>query len=89
MPTQVDGTTATVISAFGSASAAAVGSSFSLNFLLNMLMSTSMNQMLASMKALQIIIHLSLMNVKVPANAQQFNGFISSMVVYDPINVED
>ena len=45
--------------------------------------------MLGSIKALQVIIHLCLMSVDVPAIAQSVLGQISELVVFDPISVED
>ena len=77
------------LNVFGNTAAGTVGSSFSFNFILNLIMGTSMSQMLGSIKALQVIIHLCLLSVDVPGVAQSVLGQISELVVFDPIPVED
>ena len=52
-------------------------------------MGSSMNAMLASIKNVQVIVHLSLLNVIVPANAQIFFGAVAEMVVFDPVDVSE
>lgn len=87
LPNQLDGETAAMVALAGGVAAAAVSSSFSLNFLVNILMSGSMNSMLSSIKNLQVIVHLALYGVVVPAAAQVFFGYISELVAFDIISV--
>ena len=89
LPNQVDADSIVALDIFGDIAIGAVGSSFSFTFILNLAMGTSMSQMLGSIKALQIMIHLCLMNVDVPSIAQSVIGKISQMVVFDPIPMED
>ena len=46
-----------------------------------------MNQMLGSIKNLQIIVHLCLLAVIVPANAQILFTHLFDMIAFDPIDV--
>ena len=61
----------------------------SFNFVLNILMSSSMNAMLGSIKPLQIIVHLCLLNVILPGNANIFYAAISEMIAFDPLPVPE
>ena len=51
-------------------------------------MPVSLQTILASIKNLQIIVHLSLINVIVPANTQIFFEMLFTIVAFDPIDVE-
>ena len=79
---------ASVIEAAGVTAAASSAASMSLNFILNIVMSTSFNQMLSAIKNVQIIVHLTLLSVVVPANAQLFYGAIAEMVAFDPVEMD-
>lgn len=72
LPNMVSGDVALAVAAVGGAAAGGVGGTFSFNFILNLIMSTSMSQMLSSIKNLQVIVHLVLMNFIVPAVTQIF-----------------
>ena len=85
----VDSDTAILLDAFGATASAGIGANFSFNFVLNLLMSTSMNQMLSSIKALQVVIHLCLMTVIMPGNANILFGALAEFVAFDPVDVTD
>ena len=55
---------------------------------LNLFMNSSLGAIIASVKSLQIITHLSLMPIIVPANAQIFFGFIFTVVTFDPVDMQ-
>ena len=80
---------ATALEVAGAAAKGGVGSSFSFNSILSILMGSSMNAMLASIKNVQVIVHLLLLNVTVPANAAIFFGAIAEMVAFDPIDISE
>ena len=44
--------------------------------------------MLSSIKNVQVIVHLTLLEVIVPGNAQIFFGAIAEMVAFDPIEID-
>ena len=44
--------------------------------------------MLSAIKNVQVIVHLMLLSVVVPANAQIFYGAIAEMVAFDPIEID-
>ena len=52
-------------------------------------MGSSMNAMLASIKNVQVVVHLTLLNVIVPANAQIFFGAVAEVVTFDPVDVSE
>ena len=85
----VDSDTAILLEVFGATASAGIGANFSFNFVLNLLMSTSMNQMLSSIKALQVVIHLCLMTVIMPGNANILFGALAEFVAFDPVDVTD
>ena len=53
------------------------------NFLLNIGMSASLNQLWGMINGLQIMSHMPLCNIKFPANAELFNGFIIEIALFD------
>ena len=55
------------------------------NFVINMILSGALQEMFAAMKKMQIMIHLLLVNVIVPANCQMFFNSLLSLVTYDII----
>mmetsp|Transcript_34941 Transcript_34941/g.42830 ORF Transcript_34941/g.42830 Transcript_34941/m.42830 type:complete len:94 (-) Transcript_34941:1640-1921(-) len=89
LPTQLDPGTAATIQAVGATASAGVGASFSFNIILNLVASQSLNQMLSSIKNLQVIVHLTLVNVIIPANAMIFFAAILEIIAFDPIDIED
>lgn len=48
-----------------------------------------MNQMLSSIKNLQVIVHLCLLSVIMPANSQIFFEYLFEMIAFDPVDVDD
>ena len=88
LPTQINPSMAEALQAAGSIASASVGTSLSFNFVLNILMRTSLNSMLSAIKFLQIVVHLTLLSVIVPANAQIFYGAIAEIVAFDPIELD-
>ena len=67
LPNQLDANFAAAVGAAGDTTAAGIGGSMSFNFIANIVMKTSMNQMLTSIKNLQVIVHLLLFTFIVPA----------------------
>lgn len=45
--------------------------------------------MLGSIKNLQVIVHLCLFTLIIPANADMFFAALFDMIAFDPIDVED
>ena len=86
LPNQVDANIAASMNAAGSTAAAGVGGSFSFNFILNLIMSTSMNQMLSSIKNLQLVVHLILFGFVVPGVTAIFFGALADMITFDPFD---
>ena len=74
------------MTAAGGTAAAGVGGSFSFNFILNLIMSTSMNQMLSSIKNMQVIVHLILFSFVVPGVTAIFFGALADMITFDPFD---
>lgn len=89
IPTQLDPGTAEAIEIVGATAGAGMGASFSFNVVLNLLVSQSLNQMLSSIKNLQVIVHLTLVNVIIPANATIFFSMIFQIIAFDPIDIEE
>jgi hypothetical protein len=72
------------------ASKALEGSSKALflgNFALNILLSGAINQMLSALNKLQIMVHLLLVNVKIPANAAIFCQSLLGLVSFELIDL--
>jgi len=44
--------------------------------------------MLAAIKNVQVVVHLTLLSVVVPASAQIFFGAIAEMVAFDPVELD-
>ena len=74
------------MNAAGDSAAAGVGGTFSFNFILNLIMSTSMNQMLSSIKNMQIIVHLILFSFVVPGVTSIFFAALADMITFDPFD---
>ena len=66
-----------------------IGTNFITNFILNVSLSQSLSMMLSLVKQLQIIVHLLLMDVIMPANTGFLFSFIIGILTYDPINISD
>ena len=45
--------------------------------------------MLGSIKNIQVIVHLPLLNVVIPANAMIFFSVVFEIISFDPLDVED
>ena len=56
---------------------------------LSILMNVCLNSLISSIKSLQIITHLLLIPLVVPANAQIFFNYITSIVAFDPVDIQD
>ena len=89
IPTQLDPGTAQAIEVIGTTAGASVGASFSFNVVLNLIISQGLNQMLSSIKNLQVIVHLTLIHVVIPANAQIFFSMIFEIIAFDPVNISE
>ena len=63
-----------------------MGAATSINLVLNFVKGASMSQMISSIKNLQVIVHLVLMGVIVPANAQIYFSEIFKMIAFDPLD---
>ena len=85
IPNQVEAGLAVTVEAAGSTAASGVASSFSFNFIMSILLSSSLSKMLASIKNLQIIVHLSLLGIAMPGLASIFFASIQSMIAFDPL----
>ena len=88
IPTQLDEATATTLQVVGSTVSAATNAQFSFNIVLNVLMNSSLGTLISSIKGLQVITHLSLMPMIIPANAQIFFNYIFQVVAFDPIDIQ-
>ena len=55
------------------------------NFIVSFAMSASLNQLWGMIHGLQIMTHMPLCNIKFPANAESFNGFMMQVAVFDVI----
>lgn len=89
IPTQLDDSTAATIAVIGDSVGTSLGTQFSLNMVLSILMNVSLNALISSIKSLQIITHLLLIPLIVPANAQIFFNYISAIVAFDPVDIQD
>ena len=65
-----------------------LGFGFSFTLLINLIVGSRMNKLLGSVKNLQLIVHLTLMNVVIPANAQMLNSVIFEWVTFDLFDTE-
>ena len=59
------------------------------NFILNQVLGQSMGPLIGGIETLQIILHICLTDVRVPANAQIVFNEIFKIVSYDPIDIQD
>jgi hypothetical protein len=58
-----------------------------LNFILNMALSGMLQEMFAAMKKMQLMIHLLLVNVVVPASCQMFFNSLLNLVIYNIVDL--
>jgi hypothetical protein len=59
------------------------------SFVLNIFIAGSLNQLLAFINSLQLILHLPIMNLKIPANALSFFQIVLPIVLFDILeNIE-
>ena len=89
IPSQMDEGTAASLALGGAALAGGFGATFSFNLILNLLLGSGLNSLIGSVKALQVIVHLLLLQVIVPANASMFFGIIFEALAFDPIDIEE
>lgn len=59
-----------------------------INFVKNLIVGGALSEMFASIKKMQIMIHLAMTNVNFPANAQIFMSGLFSFVTYNLIDLE-
>ena len=86
LPPQLsDGSLAQSLEVAGNAAAASVAATSVLNIVLSFMMQGILNQMLATIKQLQLILHLALLNMVLPANTGLFFGQLDDMLTFDPI----
>ena len=57
-------------------------------FSMNIIVAGAMNMMLAFLNALQMVIHLPMINVLVPSNVSLFNQLIIPIVMFDILDPE-
>ena len=57
------------------------------NFALNMMLSGALQQMLAAMKKMQLMIHMLLINVEIPPTCQIFFSSLLKLVTYELIDI--
>jgi hypothetical protein len=57
------------------------------NFALNMILSGALQQMLAAMKKMQLMIHMLLINVEIPPSCQIFFSSLLKLVTYELIDI--
>jgi len=57
------------------------------NFALNMMLSSALQQMLAAMKKMQIMIHMMLVSVEIPPSCQIFYSSLFKLVTYELIDI--
>ena len=85
IPRQLNGESGAIMvsaaAAVDTASTAAVGT----NFLVNLLLSASLNQLWSMLNGLQIFVHMPLMDVRFPANANTFIVFLVNIANFDII----
>ena len=60
-----------------------VGAGLSLTTIVNLFVGSNMNKLLGSVKNLQIIVHMTLMSVVMPANAQVLMSVIFEWITFD------
>ena len=58
-------------------------------FFMNLILQGSLQQLLAALKKLQIMVHTMLINVTIPANASIFFGFLLNILAFDVIPLDD
>ena len=83
LPNQMDKEYAEKIKSASQAAGGLVGAGFSFTAVINLAVGHKMNEMLGSVKNLQLIVHLTLMHVLVPANAQVLMTAIFEYVTFD------
>lgn len=59
-----------------------------IHFLLNLLLGTAIQQLLAAIRKLSIMLHLLIMNVTIPANAMVFFSSLFAFVSFDIVETE-
>lgn len=59
-----------------------------LNFLLNLLIGSAIQNLLAAIRKLSIMLHLLIINVKIPANAMVFFSNLFAFVAFDIVEIE-
>ena len=57
------------------------------NFAFNMILSGALQQMLAAMKKMQLMIHMLLINVEIPPTCQIFFSSLLKLVTYELIDI--
>ena len=68
------------------AAGAFVGFGFSFTAIVNFIAGSRMNKLLGSVKNLQIIVHLTLIKVVMPANAQVLMSILFEWITFDPVD---
>ena len=61
----------------------------SIQYLLSVLTNSGLGALISSIKAMQIITHLSLMPVIIPANTMIYFSYICSAVRFDPVDIQE
>ena len=71
------------IASAGAAAGKASQAAAALSFIMNLVLSASMNLLWSMMNTLQIIVHLPLINLAFPKNAQAFSAIFLSLAQFD------
>jgi hypothetical protein len=56
--------------------------------LMNLLLGSALQQLFSSIRKLTIMVHLLIVNVRIPANAQLFFGVLLEFVTFNLIDLE-
>jgi len=59
------------------------------NFLINLLLQGSLQQLFSTIKKMQILVHMALVNVSLPANASMFFAYLLQIVAFDVVPTDN
>ena len=78
-----DGSTKILIDSIGQVMGGIFVFTIGSSFLINQLVNGSMNNLLAAIKSLLLIVHLPLLALYIPGNALLFFSFLQQIIVFD------
>ena len=88
IPPQLDPTSAELVTAVTETAESTSTVVVSTNFITNLLLKASLNMLWSMVNCLQIITHVPLMNLKIPANMSSFLEFFMQIATFDFIPSE-